>query len=172
MNQTQRSFLIKKIEAGVKAKKDALYNSIPPSPSLSNYLLHAVLSGTFEIVPNEEIKKIIKQKAVTSNDRDEWMGNSWQRSNKTDVVFKASDIFVIPKEYREVQEKYLTEKAEAERQINELVLQSDSLITRIQLASDKTLDKMIAEVDDMGDISLVDTTLKNLLSPSETKLIK
>lgn len=38
------------------------------------------------------------------------------------------------------------------------------LVTRIQLASDKTLEKMISEVDDMGDVSLMDTKLKSLIS--------
>jgi len=33
---------------------------------------------------------------------------------------------------------------------------------RVQLASDKTLQKLINEVDDMGDLSLMDTKLKML----------
>lgn len=53
------------------------------------------------------------------------------------------------------------------------IRQFEGLCTRIQLASNKTLEKMIAEVDDMGDISLVDCTLKALLSSSpESKLLE
>lgn len=37
--------------------------------------------------------------------------------------------------------------------------------------ADKTLKKMISEVDDMGDISLMDTKLKNMIGNSEQKLI-
>lgn len=52
-------------------------------------------------------------------------------------------------------------------------MQSEGLCTRIQLASNKTLEKMIAEVDDMGDISLVDCTLKALMSNTgENKLLE
>ena len=47
-------------------------------------------------------------------------------------------------------------------EINTLQLQLDAIELRIQLASDKTLQKMINEVDDMGELSLIDTKLKLL----------
>ena len=38
----------------------------------------------------------------------------------------------------------------------------NNLITRIRLASNKTLEKMINEIDDMGEISLFDKKLKQI----------
>jgi len=160
MNQTQRSFLIKKIEENIKHKIKALEDSKPEYPSLNNYLLHAVMSGNFELQPIEEIKKILLQKALNAKGNEDWLGNHWGMSNKSLVTFKADEIFVVPEEYRKRANECKMKQAELQEQIYNLRVQSETLITRIQLASDKVLQKMINEVDDMGDISLMDTKLK------------
>lgn len=162
MNQSQRNFLIKKIEDTVKSKIKNLEDSKPEYPCLNNYLLHAVMSGNFELKPNEKIKKILLQKALNAKGNEDWLGNYWGMANKSLVAFKADEIFVIPDEYRERAENCKIKQCEIQEQINTLRIQSETLITRIQLASDKTLQKMINEVDDMGDISLIDTKLKYL----------
>jgi len=162
MNQSQRNFLIKKIEETIKAKVKMLQDSKPEYPSLNNYLLHAVMSGTFELRPNEEIKKILLQKALNAKGSEDWLGNHWGMANKNLVAFKAEEIFIVPDEYKDRARICREKQSEIEQQINVLRIQSETLITRIQLASDKTLQKMINEVDDMGDISLIDTKLKVL----------
>jgi len=162
MNQAQRNFLIKKIEETIKAKVKMLEDSKPEYPSLNNYLLHAVMSGTFELQPNEEIKKILLQKALNAKGNEDWLGNHWGMANKSLVAFKAEEIFIVPDEYKERAKVCREKQYELQQQINTLRIQSETLITRIQIASDKTLQKMINEVDDMGDISLIDTKLKYL----------
>lgn len=171
MNQTQRSFLIKKIEAGVESTIKMLRDSKPEGPSLNKWLLHYVLSDKFEINSIEHIKGLIKKMALKAGDRDDWMGNSWGSGNKKGIHFEAKDIFVMPPEYQELAEAYLIETNAINDKIYQLQIQADTLITRIQLASDKTLDKMITEVDDMGDISLIDTKLKLLSSGNDSKLL-
>lgn len=161
MNQSQRSFLIKKIEEGVKLRVSALQHSLPEAPSLTTWLLHYILSGKFEIKTVEEIKEVIRQKALKAKDREDWLGNSWGTAKKN-IVFSLNEIFIIPEEYRTIFESWLKESKEINDKIAELQLQADTLITRIQLSSDKTLQKLINEVDDMGDISLIDTKLKLL----------
>lgn len=163
MNTQQRNYLIKKIEESVKCREKALRDSLPKEPSLSNYLLHAVMSGTFEIKTNDEIKEMIKQKALNAEaGRDSWMASGSAFSDRRELAFKAKDFFVITEEYKIVLAKYTQERDRIQQEINTLCAQSEGLITRITLASDKTLQKMINEVDDMGDISLMDTKLKAL----------
>lgn len=162
MNQAQRSFLIKKISESVKARIDLLRRSLPEPPSLNTWLLHYVLSDKFQIKSIEEIKESIRQKALKSKDWEDWLGNSWGSASKNNILFKADEIFIIPEEYKNLKSEYLRQTKEIEDQISELTIQSDTLITRIQLSSDKTLQKLISEVDDMGDISLIDTKLKLL----------
>lgn len=170
MNQTQRKFLINKIEENVKNQIKALDDAIPEPPSLGIYLLHAVMSGNFEIKSNEQIKEMILQKALNTKERDDWMGNSWGRASKDEIFFKIKEFFVVPEEYTKRWEEYRERRKKLEDEINHLRVQSDSLITRIQLASDKTLQTMINEVDDMGNISLMDTKLRTL-GGGATKLI-
>jgi len=162
MNQSQRNFLIKKIEKSAKDQIDALRSSIPNSPSLNNYLLHAVMSGNFDIKSKDEIKEVIRQKALKAKEREDWLGNSWHSTSKKSVVFEAEEIFIIPEEYKSLASEYIKSRNEIEANIRTISLQLDSLITRIQLASDKTLQTMINEVDDMGNISLFDEKLKLL----------
>lgn len=165
MNQTQRSFLIKKIDERVKATIDALRHEIPEAPNLNIYLLHAVMSGTFEIKSASELKGVIRERALKSKEREDWMGNSWGRANKTDFTFSARELFVIPSDYETLNNEYKIRKEEIESQIYEIGVQADTLKTRIQLASDKILQTMINEVDDMGNISLMDEKLKLLSLP-------
>lgn len=161
MNQTQRKFLIDKIEKNVKQQIRILEDSIPEKPSMEVYLLHAVMSDTFDIKSKEEIKELIRQKAKSTKDRQKWMGSDWHRTS-TQLVFNPRDIFIIPEEYERLFEEWQKKEKEIRDQVYSLRTQADTLVTRIQLASNKTLEKMISEVDDMGDISLMDTKLKLL----------
>lgn len=162
MNQSQRTFLIKKIEDNIKLKTDHLRDSRPAHPSLNNWLLHSVLSGNFELRTIDEIKEVLRKKALNAKDREDWLGNHWGTANKSDVNFKASEIFILPKEYTEMANECIKKTNEINEEIRQIAIAGESLVTRIQLASDKTLQTMINEVDDMGNISLMDTKLKLL----------
>jgi hypothetical protein len=164
MNNQQRQYLIKKIEASSKIQIEALKNSIPQPPSLNIYLLHAVMSNNFEIKKTDELKEMIRQMALKATEREDWMGNHWGSASKSGISFAAKDFFIVPAEFQILWDDYQKNKREAEDKIYAIHIQSDSLITRITLASDKTLQTLINEVDDMGNISLMDTKLKLLTS--------
>lgn len=162
MNQTQRQFLINKIKEKASFHDKMLKESLPEAPNLSNYLLHSVMSGNFDIVSNDRIKEIILEMALTGNEKNDWMGGHWGTATKSNITFKAKDIFVMPDAYNKMWDEYKDKRNEIEQKRTTLSIQLETLITRIQLASDKTLQTMIDEVDDMGDISLMDTKLKLL----------
>lgn len=162
MNQVQRNFLIKKITDSVEIRKRLIRESKPEPPSLSIYILHAVMSGDFEIISQDEIKELLRKKALNSKEREDWAGNSWHTANKGGLHFTLKEFFKIPEEYTRLYDQWRQTTEKMESEYAQLVRQSDGLITRIQLASDKTLQKMINEVDDMGDLSLMDTKLKLL----------
>lgn len=172
MNQTQRKFLIDKIQESVKSKIKAMEDGIPEAPSINNYLLHAVMSGKFEIRSTEEIRETLLKKALNAKGNEDWLGNHWGMANKTLVAFRASEIFVLPAEYQIQADECRAKKNLIGQQVRDLRIQADTLITRIQLASDKTLQAMINEIDDMGNISLMDTKLKGLASGYETALLE
>jgi hypothetical protein len=175
MNQVQRKFLIDKIKERTKITVDAMSRETREDmpPSLTTYLLHAVMSNNFELRSTEELKETLRKKALTVKMGDtNWLGkSSWHTISDDEVLLKAHDFFVIPEEYKKMWNEWREKKNELEEKIRQIQLQSDTLITRIQLASDKVLEKMISEVDDMGDISLMDTKLKMIGGSSTDKLL-
>lgn len=165
MNQVQRKFLIDRIEAQVKISINALGKSKPEAPNLNNYLLHQVLSDKIKIKSGSEIKSAIKKMALAAKQDENWM--TGERSSysgfRSDVIkIQVKDILDVDEEYTKKLSEYRESTRNVDEQIRVLRVQADTLITRIQLASDKTLDKMINEVDDMGDISLMDTKIRYL----------
>lgn len=163
MNQAQRSFLIKKIQDTNKVIIDAYRNAMPERPNLSNYLLNAVMSGTFQIKTTEEIKDAIRKKALNST-RSNWMAgkHAFNSTSETEITIACGDIFIIPEEYRLLENEYQAKVKALNDKIGERQQQMETLIFRIQLASDKVLQQLISQVDDMGNLSLFDEKLKLL----------
>lgn len=162
MNQSQRSFLIKKIEETSKIKIKVLEAEKQEYPNISNYILHEVMSGRFELQSTEHIKAVITKKALDAKAGEGWMNKDRWGSNSTVISFNPKDIFIIPESFNELKKKVEETNHKIQEEINQINIQSESLIVRIQLASDKTLQTMINEVDDMGNISLMDDKLKLL----------
>lgn len=164
MNQTQRSFLIKKIQEKVKIRVDILRECIPEPPNFSTYLLHAVLSGTFEIKNTQDLKDLILERALKAKERQDWLNPASYSafSTKSEIGFKVKEFFIMPDNYQVEYDQYTSEKSRIQNEIADILIQEETLITRIQLASDKTLEKLISEIDDMGDIKLIDTKIRLL----------
>lgn len=170
MNSTQRKYLCDKITEKVKAKVKDLESRKVEIPSIAAYMMHEILSDRFEIKPNDQLRTMVisRAKKGLSNPRpDDFMGdtNSWgshSGNNKNKVVLSFEEFFVLPESYQTALNNAKAINENLRQQIRDLNIQAETLETRIMLASDKTLQTMINEVDDMGDISLVDTKLKLL----------
>lgn len=166
MNSTQRKFLVDKVTERTKQRIQQLRDSEPEVLSLNVYMLHRVMSNDFEIKPNEQLKKIVLEKALKAGQnkqyKEDWLGNSWGSGSKGNVVFTLDEFFIIPQEYLYMREQRNVERINIQKQITELQIQLETLEVRIMVASDKSLLKLINEVDDMGDISLIDTRIKLL----------
>ena len=163
MNQSQRNFLVDRIEEQVKAKKKMLEDSLPEAPSLVNYLFHKIMSNDFDIKEKDEIKQMIIEKCLSAKDGKDWAsGDSHWSATKRNITFKLEDFFVIPDEYQRRFDEYHKERSNIHQEINLLNTQAETLIVRIKLASNSVLESLIREVDDMGNISLMDTKLKAL----------
>jgi len=164
MNAAQRKYLVEKIQEKTKARISTLESSRPESISLNVYMLHRVMSDDFDIKPNDELKEVILQKALKAGQeksyREDWLGNSWGTANKSNVAFTLHEFFVIPQEYQDMIDERNAKRNEINDQIQQLRLQMENIEMRIMLASDKTLQTLINEVDDMGDISFIDTKIK------------
>jgi len=178
MNQAQRKFLIDRIEANVKKQIEAIKQSdLEQPPSLENYLYGLALTGKLEIMEQEHIKKVLCERAMKHTARNgyssgSWLGRDTHASLSRNAEIKVSDLIVIPDDYTKQWDEYRQSENARQEKIRQIQIECDTLVTRIQLASDKTLEKMISEVDDMGDVSLMDTKLKSLIAPHENKMIQ
>jgi CRISPR/Cas system CMR subunit Cmr4 (Cas7 group RAMP superfamily) len=164
MNAQQRKYLIDKITERTRSKIDALKASIPEPISLNVYMLHKVMSNDFDIHSNESLKKIVLEKALKAGQekkvREDWLGNGWQSADKKNISFTLEEFFVIPQEYLDMREERNKVIDKVNQEIAALKLQLETLEIRIMIASDKVLQSIVNEVDDMGDIRLIDTKIK------------
>ena len=164
MNQAQRTFLITKIRENVQVKINEIKKEKISPPNLSNYLFHAVMSDKLVLKTNQQILEVVKQKALKAKGGEHWMTNksSFYGNDETAIEFMASEIFEIPPEFKVLWEEYREKCREVDDKVKTLEAETDTLITRIQLASDKVLEQLIKEVDDMGNITLMNTNIKLL----------
>ena len=167
MNTVQRKYLVDKITEKVKAKIKELESQKIETPSISAYIMHEILSEKFEIKSNDDLRKLVIEKAkkgLSSSRPENFLGDTstWHTNDKNKIALNFEDFFVLPKSYQDALDCARLHNQKIREQIQQLNIQAESLETRIMLASDKTLQKMINEVDDMGDISLIDTKIKLL----------
>lgn len=163
MNGTQRKFLIGVITEKVEAKIKELNNAKLVYPSASNYLFRSIMNDTLEIQPAERILAALKTKALSAQEGADWL--SEQRmgyEKKRSVMLPIESLIVLPDDFKDEVERIKRHNDEIEEQIKQLRIQLNTLEIRIQLSSDKTLQKIINEVDDMGDIGLIDAKIKLL----------
>lgn len=162
MNQAQRNFLTDKIEESTKVQVRSLRELLPDHPNLSNFLLHKIMSGDFDIKSKEELKRQITERAISAKDGKDWnlSGRSSHWETQRAIEFKFKDFFVIDQEFQDKIDEYTQESQRINKEINDIQSRSDTLVVRIKLASNSTLESMIKEVDDMGNIQLMDTKLK------------
>lgn len=166
MNTAQRKYLVDRLKETGRKRIDALKKTVPDPISLNVYMLHKVMSSDFEIRPQEELRAVIFNKAMKAGQvkthREDWLGNPWGSSSRPNVAFDMEEIFVIPQEYLDMVAERNAAREKVLAEIRELENQLDTLEVRIMVASDKALAKLVSEIDDMGDIRLVDTKIKLL----------
>lgn len=186
MNQSQRKYLLEEIEKERSNKVNELEEKRTDRPAIGKYLLQAVLSGAIQLKSQEEILESIKTLALRGEEskdgeptwevievkessrftRGRWRTN---RSSKPIIQLPVGALFVIPDEYKKLLKDWKMREAQIDAAIDEIDQAAKGLCTRIQLASPSVLAKLIAEVDDMGDLSFMDESLK-LISRSEAGL--
>lgn len=163
MNAQQRKYLIERITEKTRAKIKILEEGKEKYPSAPNYLFKAILNGTLELQPPEVILEALKQRALNSKEGYNWLSDQshgWERESV--VKLKIKDIIITPEDYTKELERVREHNEKIHNDIVQLQQQLDTIEMRVQLASDKTLQRLINEVDDMGELSLIDTKIKSL----------
>ena len=179
MNQDQRKFLIGQVEKTANSQIDEIQSEMPTRPSLNNYLVAACLDNTIQLQSVESLKEKIRASVlkfgnddalVTEEDGD---GYSYKRRRdmkgevKQKVTVDAKDIFVIPQAYQDALREYEEKKKQLDDKIKNIEAQKNTIIMKIQIGSAGQLDKLVMQVDSMGDLNLMNSQL--ILGAEETK---
>lgn len=164
MNQPQREFLIKHIERHHKKAIDDLNKTRPRKPSLNNYLIAAVLAGSFKLQSEESIRDFIRA-LVLSLGPDGALVKGPRRHYDDDddvantLTLPAEQLFTLPAEYLSALESYNEAERAWQSQIDQTNEIKDTLILKIQIGSAKVLEKLVEQVDNLADLQLVNTRL-------------
>jgi len=130
-------------------------------PSIDNYMFKAALTDSLELQPSEVILSALKAKAIRAKAGSNWLSDDRLGVYKsTTIRIDIEELLKTPKDYNEELIKIKEHNRKINEEIELLKIQLDTIEMRVQLASDKTLQKLINEVDDMGSLSLIDTKLK------------
>jgi hypothetical protein len=166
MNQSQRTFLLDRVKKKAREATKVLEKQMKSEPDMKNHVFMAIMNGTLKMRTSKEIFESLKKRALDSDQSNNWlmMKSRGYYNDKEDptVVLECSDLFQLPESYAVEKKKADEHNAALQQQINAIDLHMESLEVRITLASDKTLQQMINEVDDMGNLSLIDTKIKLL----------
>lgn len=176
MNQNQREFLIKHVEKTYRNQKEELDEATPKEPSLNNYLIAAVLDGSFQLQDVEVMREAIRQTVLNLGPEGSLVGGKG-RNRYSDydvehqVKLQAESLFVLPDNYLKALAEYETKRAEWDAQRKQLEDYKETIILKIQIGSPQVLAKLIEQVDNLADLNIVNTNLL-LSAPAEPKKLK
>lgn len=181
MNKEQRRYLVDNVTSTYNAKKEELEDTIPEEPLLNNYIIGAFLDNSVKILDEKTIKANLKKvvEALGSEDFVESESMYRRRSGRSAkdegewqyIKIDPEDILEMPESYKIARAEWEKKKAEVDNQIKALTAQKDSLVLRINIGSNAILDKLITQVDSLGDLDLFSNKL-SLIAEGIEKPVK
>lgn len=164
MNDKQREYLLKSVTSVYSTQCENLRKRRVKKPSLNNYLVAAFLDGSIEFADIENLKSQMRQSVVEMPDQAQLveLDKSGYGSDKKETQFikvKADLIFKIPEAYLNQLALWQSQQDEIDTEISNLTAQLKTIEVKIHLGSNQQLDKLIAEADNLGEISLINSRL-------------
>lgn len=169
MNQKQRDFLIKKIQSNTRDNITRFRLQLQDEPDVRDYLKGAIVANQIELQSLESIKKWILGAAIDGDDLFDQSGDWRSEIREIVVQIPVAVMFVFPEKFNEIHDKWRAERDVIEKQIEDIEARSETLCARILLSSDKVLQTLVDEVDNLGNLSLMETKLQLLGSGSDQK---
>lgn len=161
MNAQQRKYLIDTMKAEAHKRISELKKELKEYPSLANFLFKELMLGRLEVQSSDAIVGALKKRAESAAADTDWLsGERMGFDKKTTVKLPIADLIVIPQEYVKLRAEVAAQNKAVSEQIQSIEAQMKALELRINLATNSKLERIISEVDDMGDLSLIDTKLK------------
>jgi len=164
MNQHQRKFLLEAVEKQHTIEKHKLKDRKPSEPSLNNYLIAAILDGSFVLHPPELIRASILKRVRDLGKSDTLVTSEsqWNRSTDTGttsdmISLPAQIMFKLPPDYAVELERYEAAKAQWDAECIALESSISAMRIKVQIGSDKALNALVEQADSLCTMSLADT---------------
>jgi hypothetical protein len=157
MNQHQRKFLLETIETQYKTERDALNRREPREPSLNNYLIAAVLDGSFAMRDPAHVRDAIRERVQNLGKDESLIGSRSRYGERLDdatVTLPAVLLFEMPAGYAKALADYEEAHrawAEEAKALNASIM---AMRLKVQIGSDKSLDALVQQADTLCSMSL------------------
>jgi hypothetical protein len=163
MNQDQRKFLLARVEKTHKEELRKLSEEKPSEPSLNNYLIAAILDNSIELKSLDDIKSSIRKKVLALGPQETLTSSphSWRDNHASshEITLTAGVIFVYPKAYLDAYAEWEAKVKEVDQRIVKLNATTETLLLKIQIGSNTSLDRLVDSVDNMIDLTLMNNKL-------------
>jgi hypothetical protein len=163
MNQDQRKFLLARVEKAQKEELRKLQDETPSEPSLNNYLIAAMLDNSIELKSLDEIKASIRKKVLALGPKDTFTSSkyTWRNDDAEshEITLMADILFVYPKAYLDAYAEWEAIIKEINQRIQKVNATSETLLLKIQIGSNTSLDRLVDSVDNMIDLTLMNNKL-------------
>jgi len=173
MNKDQRKYLLDAVSSQHREELNKLNDRRPKAPSLNNYLVAAILDGSFRMKPEAAVRSAIlarvrdlgRGEALIENQR------HWQRDEAGEdcVVLPALLLFDEPPAYTEARVAYEAQLKQWEQEYDTLEAAFKAMTLKIQIGSAEALQGLIAQADALCSLSLSTINQRLLLGPTTTK---
>lgn len=176
MNEKQRKYLADKVTATFNSEKEKLEKEIGEEPMISKYVEGAFLDGSAQMLDPKTIKQNILAHIRELGNDDFVKTESYYRHDKGKTFCKIHPFVFMkpPASYEKDRAAWEKKKAEVDRKVKELKGQLDVLLLKINLGSSKLLEKLVEQIDSLGELDLFSNKLTLLVEDMEKsqKLLK
>lgn len=147
MNKRQRQELCQHLEREADEKIQEIRQSIPPQPTMNNYLVGKILAGQIEIQSQEYILNMVKSKISAFGRYDKLIYHDWGVDY---LKLNVDDIFVIPDEFKDKMSEYDALVKEKEDEIRKIREALKALKLHVMVGSNEALTPIMQQIDQIG----------------------
>lgn len=162
MNQKHREYLVSHVSKIHRAKVSEIEKDMPKEPSMNNHLIAAFLDNTVVMKDLEGLKSKIKDRVIKLGSDEALISEDtrWNSDRKKRwVKLNAVDLFEMPQSYLDAVKEYECKRDEIHKQVNDLNAVMNTIEMKINIGSDKHLQVLIEDVDNIADLNLVNSQL-------------
>ncbi len=171
MNQKQRDFLSGTITKNISARREQLKKKRLKLPSLSNYIVSAILNGTIEYQSPDTIRDTMQKLVMLLGAGESIIaGKSWRDSayhkslGDNSLSVPAEMIFVLPDDYKQACKAVNDYNNKIDTSMAALDAYELKMSMKIQIGSPEALESLVEEADKLVNISLMSNIIGELPS--------